>query len=66
MQMKKSRLNASFIQTASLFYIYQCKQGNKQRRNLLQMKKLTLNEPQIYLRLQYKHTLKAQAYFTLN
>lgn len=51
MQMKKSRLNASFIQTASLFYIYQCKQGNKQRRNLLQMKKLTLNEPQIYLRL---------------
>lgn len=30
------------------------------------MKKLTLNEPQIYLHLQYKHTLKAQAYFTLN
>lgn len=30
------------------------------------MEKLTLNEPQIYLRLQYKHILKAQAYFTLN
>lgn len=66
MQMKKSRLNASSIQTASLFYIHQCKQGNKQRRNLLQMKKLTLNELQIYLHLQYKHILEAQAYFTLN
>lgn len=30
------------------------------------MKKLTLNEPQIYLCLQYKHILKAQTYFTLN
>jgi len=30
------------------------------------MKKLTLNEVQIYLHLQYKHILKAQAYFTLN